>query len=132
MCVTVLPRSGLSFLTCNSWIDLQLTCLTKEIICCLCFVVVVFSLFFLFLSYQASVLHQDLGGEPGTVDLNYQRASHFIHPFYSTSRSFLSIVRVPEMMPCGKKQDIQVDFRIYKEDLEHGPKRVIFSYLVSS
>ncbi|XP_042724037.1 alpha-2-macroglobulin-like protein 1 [Lagopus leucura] len=82
-------------------------------------------------SLEASVLHQDLGGEPGTVDLNYQRASHFIHPFYSTSRSFLSIVRVPEMMPCGKKQAIQVDFRIYKEDLEHGPKRVIFSYLVT-
>ncbi|XP_072192295.1 alpha-2-macroglobulin-like protein 1 [Excalfactoria chinensis] len=81
-------------------------------------------------SLEASVLHQDLDREPGTVDLNYQRASHFIRPFYSTSKSFLSIVRVPEMMPCGKKQDIRVDFRIYQEDLEHGPKRVIFSYLV--
>jgi len=130
MCVTVL-RSGLSFLKCNSWIDLQLTCLTKEIICCSCFVVGFFFLLFLFLSYKASVLHLDLGGEPGTVDLNYQRASHFIRPFYSTSRSFLSIIRMPEMMPCGKKQAIQVDFRIYQEDLEHGPKRVIFSYLVS-
>ncbi|POI35095.1 hypothetical protein CIB84_001153 [Bambusicola thoracicus] len=81
-------------------------------------------------SLEASVLHQDMDREPGTVDLNYVRASHFIRPFYSTSRSFLSIVRVPEMMPCGKKQAIQVDFRIYQEDLEHGPKRVIFSYLV--
>ncbi|XP_035170950.1 alpha-2-macroglobulin-like protein 1 isoform X2 [Oxyura jamaicensis] len=79
-------------------------------------------------SLEASVLHQDLDREPGTVDLNYQKASHFIHPFYSTSRSFLTIVRVPEMMPCSKKQAIQVDFRIYQEDLEHGPKRVIFSY----
>ncbi|XP_010075937.1 PREDICTED: alpha-2-macroglobulin-like protein 1 [Pterocles gutturalis] len=82
-------------------------------------------------SLEASVLHQDLGKEPGTVDLSYQRASHFIHPFYSTSRSFLSIVRVPETMPCGKKQAVQVDFRIYQEDLEHGPKRVIFSYFVT-
>lgn len=82
-------------------------------------------------SYQASVLHQDLDREPGTVDLSYQKASHFIRPFYSTSKSFLTIVRVPETMPCGKKQAIQVDFRIYQEDLEHGPKRVIFSYFVS-
>eukprot|EP00076_Gallus_gallus_P042135 XP_025007673.1 alpha-2-macroglobulin-like protein 1 [Gallus gallus] len=82
-------------------------------------------------SLEASVLHQDMDREPGTVDLNYMRASHFIRPFYSTSRSFLSIVHVPEMMPCGKKQAIQVDFRIYQEDLEHGPKRVIFSYLVT-
>uniref|UniRef100_A0A8B9NHY5 Alpha-2-macroglobulin bait region domain-containing protein n=1 Tax=Accipiter nisus TaxID=211598 RepID=A0A8B9NHY5_9AVES len=80
---------------------------------------------------EASVLHQDLGREPGTIDLSYQRASYFIRPFYSTSRSFLSIVRVPETMPCGKKQAVQVDFRIYQEDLEHGPKRVIFSYFVT-
>lgn len=97
----------------------QLTCLAREINSGV------------FLSHQASVLHQDLDREPGTVDLTYQRASHFIHPFYSTSRSFLSIVRVPETMPCGEKQNIQVDFRIYQEDLEHGPKRVIFSYFVS-
>ncbi|XP_010284558.1 PREDICTED: alpha-2-macroglobulin-like protein 1, partial [Phaethon lepturus] len=82
-------------------------------------------------SLEASVLHQDLDKEPGTVDLSYQRASYFIRPFYSTSRSFLSIVRVPETMPCGKKQAVQVDFRIYQEDLEHGPKRVIFSYFVT-
>ncbi|KAM9578218.1 alpha-2-macroglobulin-like protein 1 [Guaruba guarouba] len=80
---------------------------------------------------EASVLHQDLDREPGTVDLSYQRASYFIRPFYSTSRSFLSIVRVPKTVPCGKKQAIQVDFRIYQEDLEHGPKRVIFSYFVT-
>ncbi|KAK0680135.1 A2ML1 protein, partial [Pygoscelis papua] len=83
------------------------------------------------ISLEASVLHQDLDKEPGTVGLSYQRASHFIRPFYSTSRSFLSIVRVPEMMPCGKKQAVQVAFRIYQEDLEHGPKRVIFSYFVT-
>ncbi|XP_074728085.1 alpha-2-macroglobulin-like protein 1 [Strix uralensis] len=82
-------------------------------------------------SLEASVLHQDLDRDPGTVDLSYQRASHFIHPFYSTSRSFVSIVRVPEPMPCGRKQAVQVDFRIYQEDLEHGPKRVIFSYFVT-
>ncbi|KFZ54632.1 Alpha-2-macroglobulin-like 1, partial [Antrostomus carolinensis] len=82
-------------------------------------------------SLEASVLHQDLDKEPGSVDLSYQQASHFIRPFYSTSRSFLSIVRVPETMPCGKKQAVQVDFRIYEEDLEHGPKRVIFSYFVT-
>ncbi|XP_008944140.1 PREDICTED: alpha-2-macroglobulin-like protein 1, partial [Merops nubicus] len=83
------------------------------------------------ISLEASVLHQDLDREPGTVDLRYQRASHFIQPFYSTSRSFLSIVRVPETIPCGEKQPVQVDFRIYQEDLDHGPKRVIFSYFVT-
>ncbi|XP_009320150.1 PREDICTED: alpha-2-macroglobulin-like protein 1 [Pygoscelis adeliae] len=83
------------------------------------------------ISLEASVLHQDLDKEPGTVGLSYQRASHFIRPFYSTSRSFLSIVHVPETMPCGKKQAVQVAFRIYQEDLEHGPKRVIFSYFVT-
>ncbi|XP_068873375.1 alpha-2-macroglobulin-like protein 1 [Aphelocoma coerulescens] len=82
-------------------------------------------------SLEASVLHQDSDREPGTVDLSYQRDSYFIRPFYSTSRSFLSIARVPETMPCGKKQSVQVDFRIYEEDLEHGPKRVIFSYFVT-
>ncbi|XP_069721408.1 alpha-2-macroglobulin-like protein 1 [Phaenicophaeus curvirostris] len=82
-------------------------------------------------SLEASILNQDLDKEPGAVDLNYQRASHFIRPFYSTSRSFLSIVRIPEMIPCGKKQAIQVDYRIYEEDLEHGPRRVIFSYFVT-
>ncbi|XP_062470044.1 alpha-2-macroglobulin-like protein 1 isoform X2 [Pezoporus occidentalis] len=80
---------------------------------------------------EASVLHQDLDREPGTIDLSYQRASYFIRPFYSTSRSFLSIVRVPKTVPCDKMQAIQVDFRIYQEDLEHGPKRVIFSYFVT-
>ncbi|XP_074009222.1 alpha-2-macroglobulin-like protein 1 [Numenius arquata] len=80
---------------------------------------------------EANVLHQDLDKEAGTVDLSYQPASHFIRPFYSTSRSFLSIVRVPETMPCGEKQAVQVDFKIYQEDLEHGPKRVIFSYFVT-
>ncbi|XP_010020446.1 PREDICTED: alpha-2-macroglobulin-like protein 1 [Nestor notabilis] len=80
---------------------------------------------------EAIVLHQDLDQEPGTADLSYQRASYFIRPFYSTSRSFLSIVHVPETVPCGKKEAIQVDFRIYQEDLEHGPKRVIFSYFVT-
>ncbi|KAI1242123.1 hypothetical protein IHE44_0005640, partial [Lamprotornis superbus] len=82
-------------------------------------------------SLEASVLHQDSDREPGTADLNFQRASYFINPFYSTSRSFLSIIRVPEKMPCGKTQSVQVDFRIYEEDLEHGPKRVIFSYFVT-
>ncbi|XP_053925257.1 alpha-2-macroglobulin-like protein 1 isoform X2 [Cuculus canorus] len=82
-------------------------------------------------SLEASILSQYLDKEPGAVDLSYQRASHFIRPFYSTSRSFLSIVRIPEMMPCGKTQAIQVDYRIYQEDLEHGPKRVIFSYFVT-
>ncbi|KAJ7427571.1 alpha-2-macroglobulin-like protein 1 [Pitangus sulphuratus] len=82
-------------------------------------------------SLEASVLHQDLDREPGTIDLSYQRASYFIRPFYSTSRSFLSIVRVPETIPCGKKQSVQVEFRIYEEDLEHGPRRVIFSYFVT-
>nr|XP_009685485.1 PREDICTED: alpha-2-macroglobulin-like protein 1 [Struthio camelus australis] len=82
-------------------------------------------------SLEASVLHPDSDRKPGTVDLNYQRATHFIRPFYSTTRSFLTITRVPEMIPCGKKQAVQVDFRIYQEDLEHGPKRVIFSYFVT-
>ncbi|XP_071413558.1 alpha-2-macroglobulin-like protein 1 [Pithys albifrons albifrons] len=82
-------------------------------------------------SLEASVLHQDFDREPGTIDLSYQRASYFIRPFYSTSRSFLSIVRVPERIPCDKNQSVQVDYRIYEEDLEHGPKRVIFSYFVT-
>ncbi|XP_039555573.1 alpha-2-macroglobulin-like protein 1 [Passer montanus] len=82
-------------------------------------------------SLEASVLPQDSDREPETADLSYQRASYFIHPFYSTSRSFLSIIRVPETMPCGKTQSVQVDFKIYEEDLEHGPKRVIFSYFVT-
>ncbi|XP_062426832.1 alpha-2-macroglobulin-like protein 1 [Rhea pennata] len=81
-------------------------------------------------SLEASVLHQDSDRKPGAVDLNYQRATYFIRPFYSTTRSFLTIGRVPEMIPCGKKKAVQVDFRIYQEDLEHGPKRVIFSYFV--
>ncbi|XP_054246228.1 alpha-2-macroglobulin-like protein 1 [Indicator indicator] len=82
-------------------------------------------------SLEASVLHQGSDRETGTADLNYQQASYFVHPFYSTSRSFLSIVRVPETMPCDRKQAVQVDFSIYQEDLEHGPKRVIFSYFVT-
>ncbi|NXN08212.1 A2ML1 protein, partial [Indicator maculatus] len=82
-------------------------------------------------SLEASVLHQGSDREAGTADLNYQQASYFVHPFYSTSRSFLSIVRVPETMPCDREQAVQVDFSIYQEDLEHGPKRVIFSYFVT-
>ncbi|NXR15476.1 A2ML1 protein, partial [Semnornis frantzii] len=82
-------------------------------------------------SLEASVLHQDLDRETEAVDLNYQQASYFIRPFYSTSKSFLSIVRVPEAMPCDRKQAVQVDFSIHQEDLEHGPKRVIFSYFVT-
>ncbi|XP_054019892.1 alpha-2-macroglobulin-like protein 1 [Dryobates pubescens] len=80
---------------------------------------------------EASVLREDSGREAGTVDLNFQTSTYFVRPFYSSSRSFLSIARVPQTLPCDRKQALQVDFSIHQEDLEHGPKRVIFSYFVT-
>ncbi|XP_065269692.1 alpha-2-macroglobulin-like protein 1 [Emys orbicularis] len=67
---------------------------------------------------------------PGTVNVYYQNAYHFIQPLYSTTKSFLRIIRVPGTVPCGKNERVQVDFRIYEKDLSYGPKSVDFSYYV--
>ncbi|XP_074858444.1 alpha-2-macroglobulin-like protein 1 [Carettochelys insculpta] len=74
---------------------------------------------------------QDLAYVPGTVHVYYQNAYHFIQPLYTTAKSFLRIIRVPGTMPCGKNERVQVDFRIYQEDLSHGYKSVDFSYYVT-
>ncbi|XP_067387168.1 alpha-2-macroglobulin-like protein 1 [Emydura macquarii macquarii] len=67
---------------------------------------------------------------PGTVNVYYQNAYHFIQSLYTITKSFLRIVRVPGILPCGGQQRIQVDFRIYQKDLSYGPKSVDFSYYV--
>lgn len=61
----------------------------------------------------------------------YQNAYHFIQPFYTTTESFLRIVRVPEILPCGKMQQVKVDYKIDPRDLMHGSKHMTFSYYVS-
>ncbi|XP_034642037.1 alpha-2-macroglobulin-like protein 1 [Trachemys scripta elegans] len=81
-------------------------------------------------SLEGRFLLQDPVYVPGTVNVYYQNAYHFIQPLYSTTKSFLRIVRVPGTVPCGKNESVQVDFRIYKKDLSYGPKSVDFSYYV--
>uniref|UniRef100_A0A452HLA4 Alpha-2-macroglobulin like 1 n=1 Tax=Gopherus agassizii TaxID=38772 RepID=A0A452HLA4_9SAUR len=81
-------------------------------------------------SLEGRFLLQDPVYVPGTVNVYYQNAYHFIQPLYTTSKSFLRIVRVPGTVPCGKKERVQVNFRIYEKDLSYGPKSVDFSYYV--
>ncbi|KAH1187408.1 hypothetical protein KIL84_020157 [Mauremys mutica] len=81
-------------------------------------------------SLEGRFLLQDPVYVPGTVNVYYQNAYHFIQPLYTTSKSFLRIVRVPGTVPCGKNERVQVDFRIYEKDLSYGPKSVDFSYYV--
>ncbi|XP_053874523.1 alpha-2-macroglobulin-like protein 1 [Malaclemys terrapin pileata] len=81
-------------------------------------------------SLEGRFLLQDPVYVPGTVNVYYQNAYHFIQPLYSTTKSFLRIVRVPGTVPCGKNERVQVDFRIYEKDLSYGPKSVDFSYYV--
>ncbi|CAM4443241.1 unnamed protein product [Caretta caretta] len=81
-------------------------------------------------SLEGRFLLQDPVYVPGTVNVYYQNAYHFIQPLYTTTKSFLRIVRVPGTLPCGKNERVQVDFRIYQKDLSYGPKSVDFSYYV--
>ncbi|XP_025038816.2 alpha-2-macroglobulin-like protein 1 isoform X1 [Pelodiscus sinensis] len=81
-------------------------------------------------SLEGRFLLEDPEYMPLTVNVYYQNAYYFIQPLYTTAKSFLRIVRVPEMLPCGKNERVQVDFRIYQKDLSYGHKSVDFSYYV--
>ncbi|KYO44645.1 hypothetical protein Y1Q_0010454 [Alligator mississippiensis] len=82
-------------------------------------------------SLEGRFLPQDPEYVPGTAGVVYQNAYHFIQPFYTTTESFLRIVRVPEILPCGKMQQVKVDYKIDPRDLMHGSKHMTFSYYVT-
>ncbi|XP_060092738.1 alpha-2-macroglobulin-like protein 1 [Heteronotia binoei] len=56
----------------------------------------------------------------------------WLKPFYSESNSFLEIQQVAEELPCGKEQEVLVDYIIDRKELGPEADHVDFYYLVVS
>ncbi|XP_015261618.1 PREDICTED: alpha-2-macroglobulin-like protein 1, partial [Gekko japonicus] len=59
-------------------------------------------------------------------------AFNWLKPFYSESNSFLEIQHVEEKLPCGKDQEVLVDYIIDRKELGPEADHVDFYYLVVS
>ncbi|XP_060092275.1 alpha-2-macroglobulin-like protein 1 [Heteronotia binoei] len=62
----------------------------------------------------------------------YLEAFNWLKPFYSESNSFLEIQHVEEELPCGKEQEVLVDYIIDRKELGPEADHVDFYYLVVS
>nr|XP_016846278.1 PREDICTED: alpha-2-macroglobulin-like protein 1 [Anolis carolinensis] len=56
----------------------------------------------------------------------------WVKPFYSESNSFLEIRQVEEELPCGKDQEVLVDYILDRKELDPEADHVDFYYLVVS
>ncbi|XP_053226684.1 alpha-2-macroglobulin-like protein 1 [Podarcis raffonei] len=56
----------------------------------------------------------------------------WLQPFYSESNSFLEIQHVEEELPCGKDQEVLVDYIIDRKELGPDADHVDFYYLIVS
>uniref|UniRef100_A0ACB8ET89 Uncharacterized protein n=1 Tax=Sphaerodactylus townsendi TaxID=933632 RepID=A0ACB8ET89_9SAUR len=61
----------------------------------------------------------------------HMEAYNWLKPFYSESNSFLEIQNVEEELPCGKDQEVLVDYIIDRKELGPEADHVDFYYLVS-
>lgn len=55
----------------------------------------------------------------------------WLKPFYSESNSFLEIQHVEEELPCGKDQEVLIDYILDRKELGPEADHVDFYYLVS-
>ncbi|XP_063150606.1 alpha-2-macroglobulin-like protein 1 [Candoia aspera] len=66
------------------------------------------------------------------VGLVLNEAFVWLKPFYSESNSFLEIQHVEEELPCGKDQEVLVDYVLDRKELDPEADHVDFYYLVVS
>nr|XP_060619447.1 alpha-2-macroglobulin-like protein 1 [Anolis sagrei ordinatus] len=62
----------------------------------------------------------------------YNEAFKWVKPFYSESNSFLEIRQVEGELPCGKDQEVLVDYILDRKELDPEADHVDFYYLVVS
>ncbi|NXX82412.1 A2ML1 protein, partial [Urocolius indicus] len=82
-------------------------------------------------SLEGRFMLQDLMHIPRKNDLGYTNAYHQLQPLHVTTKSFLDIHPLTETLPCGLKQNIQVTFRLSRDDLGEDTSRISFAYYVS-
>ncbi|XP_026531282.1 alpha-2-macroglobulin-like protein 1 [Notechis scutatus] len=68
----------------------------------------------------------------GDVSMLYNDAFVWLKPFYSESNSFLEIQHMEEELPCGKDQEILVDYILNRKELGPIAGFINFYYLVVS
>nr|XP_034959077.1 alpha-2-macroglobulin-like protein 1 [Zootoca vivipara] len=64
-------------------------------------------------------------------EMSESESYKWLKPFYSESNSFLEIQHVEEKLPCGKDQEVLVDYIIDRKELGPDADHVDFYYLVS-
>ncbi|XP_053226653.1 alpha-2-macroglobulin-like protein 1 isoform X2 [Podarcis raffonei] len=75
--------------------------------------------------------------QPGAISFDFletirNEAFVWLMPFYSESNSFLEIQHVEEELPCGKDQEVLVDYILDRKELGPEADHVDFYYLVVS
>nr|XP_056704304.1 alpha-2-macroglobulin-like protein 1 [Euleptes europaea] len=71
-------------------------------------------------------------GDSDDLEIVRNEAFSWLKPFYSESNSFLEIQHVEEELPCGKDQEVHVDYIIDRKELGPEADHVDFYYLVVS
>ncbi|XP_060124957.1 alpha-2-macroglobulin-like protein 1 [Zootoca vivipara] len=69
---------------------------------------------------------------PDLLETIRNEAFIWLMPFYSESNSFLEIQHVEEELPCGKDQEVLVDYILDRKELGREADHVDFYYLVMS
>nr|XP_034997143.1 alpha-2-macroglobulin-like protein 1 [Zootoca vivipara] len=65
-------------------------------------------------------------------EMSESESYKWLKPFYSESNSFLEIQHVEEKLPCGKDQEVLVDYIIDRKELGPDADHVDFYYLIVS
>ncbi|XP_038270152.2 alpha-2-macroglobulin-like protein 1 isoform X2 [Dermochelys coriacea] len=72
----------------------------------------------------------DLVSDSTRISQYYLNAFLHLKPFYSTTKSYLKIQRLPGVLPCGQKQVVRVDYSIDRIDLRGKAREILFSFYV--
>ncbi|KAM6093788.1 alpha-2-macroglobulin-like protein 1 [Chlamydotis macqueenii] len=83
------------------------------------------------ISLEGRFTLEDLTHTPRKSDFRYTNAYHHLQPFYVTTKSFLDIHPLPETLPCGLKQNVQVTFTLNRDDMGEDTSRIGFAYYVT-
>ncbi|CAM5081738.1 unnamed protein product [Natator depressus] len=72
----------------------------------------------------------DLVSDSTRISQYYLNAFLHLKPYYSTTKSYLKIQRLPGVLPCGQKQVVRVDYSIDRIDLGGKAREILFSFYV--
>ncbi|KAH0628649.1 hypothetical protein JD844_010037 [Phrynosoma platyrhinos] len=79
-----------------------------------------------------SIIYNVTQPDASDVETIRNEAFRWVKPFYSESNSFLEIKHVDEELPCGKDQEVLVDYILDWKELDPEADHVDFYYLVVS